>query len=48
MNNYKVTVKKGNEVDSMITKAETKDQASLYVLETHYYDGWYLVSCEEV
>ena len=48
MKNFKVTVKKANEVETMNTQAKDKDAAGQYVLDKFYYDGWHLVTVEEI
>lgn len=48
-NTYLVTVKKGDEVDTMETsKCNSEYDAGKYVVEHFYYDGWHVSSVKKV
>lgn len=45
---FNVTVKKGEESESMNIDAINAEQAKSYCINTFYYDGWHAVSAVEV
>lgn len=48
-NTYLVTLKKGDEVDTMKTsKFKNAHDAGKYVVESFYYDGWHVASVDKV
>tara|TARA_R110000850_G_scaffold235569_1_gene360390 strand:+ start:1507 stop:1668 length:162 start_codon:yes stop_codon:yes gene_type:complete len=43
-NTYKVTVKKGDEVESINIQSFNESTAKVEAIDTFYYDGWHAVS----
>tara|TARA_R110000744_G_scaffold80855_2_gene158920 strand:+ start:628 stop:789 length:162 start_codon:yes stop_codon:yes gene_type:complete len=43
-NTYKVTVKKGDEVEFITMNSFSESAAKKEAIETFYYDGWHAVS----
>lgn len=47
INTYTVTVKKGDEVESVNIESYNESTAKVEVIDTMYYDGWHAVSAKQ-